>query len=351
MVEIRQLEVVGTPATLRPSEQAPVLLPEGQVLNVSSIAGTVGRVLRLDPAGGATVLQSWAVGAFALAPIGPYAGQQRFLMTCSAGSVVASAANAVLAARPPSQLQESNFLYEGGPGGYFAAPVAVGANPYSELMQFTLPTDCDSAQVTLFNADSSPVTGVKVSIGYGSTLGAANGTMGLAANGLPIGGAFTKCTQNGIATGALSAAGSVSTGPSGVNIGGSDCGFETFDLTFCPTVSRVDGNDRDKPVGYIIVTWPPGSKRTFLELDGSSSVGWQNEGSQSGRIAPYGHPHRVTAATFTATAIPSTDMVRFALRGAGGPGTGIHSLEERLHHVQYQKICSRRNQHIAPEGR
>lgn len=73
--------------TLRPAEQAPAVLPEGQVLNVSGIAGTVGKVHRLDPTGGNTPLQSWVVGAGVLAPIGPYVGEQRFLATCSTGSV------------------------------------------------------------------------------------------------------------------------------------------------------------------------------------------------------------------------------------------------------------------------
>lgn len=79
--------------TLRPAEQAPAVLPEGQVLNVSGIAGTVGKVHRLDPTGGNTPLQSWVVGAGVLAPIGPYAGEQRFLLTCTTGAVQADVRN------------------------------------------------------------------------------------------------------------------------------------------------------------------------------------------------------------------------------------------------------------------
>lgn len=85
--------------TLQPAEQAPAVLPEGQVLNVSGIAGTVGKVHRLDLAGGNTPLQSWTIGAGALAQIGPYAGLQRFLVTCSAGRVDA-AVNAAAALAP-----------------------------------------------------------------------------------------------------------------------------------------------------------------------------------------------------------------------------------------------------------
>lgn len=281
---------VGT-MSLRAAEQAPITLPEGQALNVRGVVGTVGKVYRLDPSGGSASLQSWVIGAFSLSPIGPFVGQQRFLIVCSLGSVSVGASTA----RPQSRLRESNFLYDI-VSGYLAAPVTVGANWYSELMQFPLPGDCDAMQITLLNADGSPVTGVKVSVGYGSTLGPANGTLGLAATGLPIGGSFTKCTQNGNATGTLSAASAISTGPSGANIGGSACGYGTFDLTYCPTVPRVDGNDLDKPIAYISISWPPGSKRTFLEMDGTTSVGWQNEGSQSARIAPFGRPRRVMTA-------------------------------------------------------
>ncbi|MGV8870688.1 MAG: hypothetical protein ACOH2S_27585, partial [Janthinobacterium svalbardensis] len=86
--------------TLRAAEQAPVLLPEGQVLNISGSAGTAGVIYRLDPVlGGTNSLQSWAIGTGALAQIGPYAGLQRFLVTCSAGRVDA-AVNAAAAMAP-----------------------------------------------------------------------------------------------------------------------------------------------------------------------------------------------------------------------------------------------------------
>ena len=65
----------------------------------------MGKLHRLDPAGGNTPLQSWAFGAGALAPIGPYAGEQRVLITCSAGSITATVGDAVLgAARQSNQL-------------------------------------------------------------------------------------------------------------------------------------------------------------------------------------------------------------------------------------------------------
>ncbi|WP_219118979.1 hypothetical protein, partial [Janthinobacterium sp. UMAB-56] len=80
----------GQPVTLKMGERTIVVLPEGSVLNVSGSAGTAGVVYRLDPMlGGTNSLQSWTVGAGALAPIGPFAGRQSFLLTCSAGSMSA----------------------------------------------------------------------------------------------------------------------------------------------------------------------------------------------------------------------------------------------------------------------
>jgi hypothetical protein len=71
-------------------------LSEGQVLNIYGVVGTAGVAYRLDPVlGGTNSLQSWTIGAGALAQIGPYAGLQRFLVTCSVGRVDVSA-NAVL---------------------------------------------------------------------------------------------------------------------------------------------------------------------------------------------------------------------------------------------------------------
>jgi len=88
----------GTPQTIN--------LPEGQALTVSGAAGTVGMLYRLDQAlGGTNSLQSWRIGAGALPVIGPFAGQQRFLVTCTTGAVTATIADGVLApARPAVQL-------------------------------------------------------------------------------------------------------------------------------------------------------------------------------------------------------------------------------------------------------
>lgn len=79
----------GTPQT--------IILPEGRVLNVTGAPSTAGVVYRLDQElGGTNSLQSWQVGAGTLAAIGPYAGQQRFLISCSAGSIDAAHVAATL---------------------------------------------------------------------------------------------------------------------------------------------------------------------------------------------------------------------------------------------------------------
>lgn len=97
-LKLQVAQIAVGSVSLRAAEQAPAILPEGQVLYVSGGMGTVGKLHRLDPAGGNTPLQSWAIGAGALAQIGPYAGEQRFLVTCSAGRVDASARDAGLSA-------------------------------------------------------------------------------------------------------------------------------------------------------------------------------------------------------------------------------------------------------------
>ena len=79
----------GTPQTIS--------LPEGKVLLLTGAAGTDGVAYRLNQAlGGTNSLQSWAVGAGALAPIGPYEGTNSILITCTAGSIAAVVREAVL---------------------------------------------------------------------------------------------------------------------------------------------------------------------------------------------------------------------------------------------------------------
>ncbi|KQQ32001.1 hypothetical protein ASF61_16845 [Duganella sp. Leaf126] len=77
---------------LQAEEQTTITLPEGQVLLISAAASTAGAVSRAGSS------DTWSVAAGALAPIGPYAGMQRFLITCTTGAIAATVREAVLAA-------------------------------------------------------------------------------------------------------------------------------------------------------------------------------------------------------------------------------------------------------------
>lgn len=90
----------GQPVSLKSGERTTIALPEGQALTITGAPGATGVVSLLDPVlGGTNSLQSWTIGAGALAQIGPYPGLQRFLVTCSAGRVDA-AVNAAAALAP-----------------------------------------------------------------------------------------------------------------------------------------------------------------------------------------------------------------------------------------------------------
>lgn len=82
---------VGT-VSLNFEEQTTVTLPEGQVLLITGGAGTVGAASRVGTS------DAWVIGVGALANIGPYAGIQDILITCTTGSLVASVRDAAVAA-------------------------------------------------------------------------------------------------------------------------------------------------------------------------------------------------------------------------------------------------------------
>lgn len=117
-------ETTQLPLSVSPAGKRVVTLPEGQVLNVSGGAGTAGVVYRLDPVlGGTNSLQSWPVGAGALAPIGPYVGEQRFLVTCAAGFVDVATVAAVLSAIGQVQVDKNNTVTKPGVPAVFSADV------------------------------------------------------------------------------------------------------------------------------------------------------------------------------------------------------------------------------------
>ena len=278
-----QTLVGGGKASLKGGEQTTIPLPEGQALTITGAAGTVGVASLLNSA------LTWAIGAGALAQIGPYAGTQRVLITCSAGSIEATVGSAVLGVKSTTQRPKSNVL-SFSLAGFLDAPVAVVTNPYSLMVQTVLEAPFDTMRIGILNADNSAVAGVKVSVGAGSTLGAGNGTLGLTAAGQPTGGVnFLPATFGGAASGTLAAAAAASTGATGANIGGSDCSITWTDWVLNGSVDRVDGTS-GLPCVNVIVTWPAGVNRTRILMDGTSSTGWDNESSVGNR------PFRVMAA-------------------------------------------------------
>lgn len=299
---------MATTTTIKAGESAKTItLHEGKALTLTGSTGASGVVYQLDLVlGGTNSVKSWAVGAGPLPQIGPFAGVQMFQLNCSVGSIDATVGDASL--YKPSRRPKSNVITEC-INGFLAAPVAVGsANPYSVMLQAVAPTDWDSVQIGVMNASASAVVGLKVAFGAGTTLGAGNGTLGLVA-GQPIGGLnFVAATWSGAyAGGTIPAAGSASTGGSGGNIGGSDCGIGWTDPINNPSLGRVDGTS-GLPAYNVILTYPINVERTFIQMDGTTSIGWENEGSDT--VAPFNRPHRVmVAATKDAVALPPWMMI------------------------------------------
>ncbi|MYM25776.1 hypothetical protein GTP46_24415 [Duganella sp. FT135W] len=87
--------LAGGAVSLRTNEQATVSVPEGQQLLVTGGAAAGGAVQRLDafdvPTGAAVPVTPGKLPAF-----GPYSGTQKLLITCTAGTIDAVVADAVL---------------------------------------------------------------------------------------------------------------------------------------------------------------------------------------------------------------------------------------------------------------
>lgn len=84
--------------TIKVGESAKTItLPEGKALILTGSVSAVGVAYLLDLVlGGTNSVRSWAIGAGALAAIGPYEGTQKILLTCAAGSIAAKTLEAVL---------------------------------------------------------------------------------------------------------------------------------------------------------------------------------------------------------------------------------------------------------------
>lgn len=95
---------MSTTTTIKVGESGKTItLQEGKALTLEGAAGSAGVAYLLDPVlGGTNSVKSWAIGAGKLAPIGAFEGAQKILITCSAGSINATAADAVLGAAPLS---------------------------------------------------------------------------------------------------------------------------------------------------------------------------------------------------------------------------------------------------------
>jgi len=81
--------------TIPAGDKAVVTLYEGYTLSVSGGIGTAGVVYHLDDMlGGNNSSESWAVSSGELPVIGPFIGDQKFLVVCTLGAVSVSTANA-----------------------------------------------------------------------------------------------------------------------------------------------------------------------------------------------------------------------------------------------------------------
>jgi hypothetical protein len=91
---------MSTTTTINVGESAKTItLPEGKALILTGSTGAAGVAYLLDPVlGGTNAQKSWQVGAGPLAAIGPYAGPQKVLVACSAGSIDALTQDSVITA-------------------------------------------------------------------------------------------------------------------------------------------------------------------------------------------------------------------------------------------------------------
>lgn len=83
--------------TISAGQQQTFSVQQHQTIAFSGSAGAAGVAYRLDPVlGGTNAIQSWVIGAGANAPVGPFTGTQKYLVTCTAGEVTITVDLAVL---------------------------------------------------------------------------------------------------------------------------------------------------------------------------------------------------------------------------------------------------------------
>ena len=293
---------VGT-LSLRAAEQAPVLLPEGQVLNVVGVPGAAGKVNRLDPASGSATLQTWVVGATALSPIGPFVGQQRFVVKCSTGVIIASAGSAANAAPQPvldasggltalatgtkrvgmrknarrimSRCQTGRCKAIALSDALFAtwasAANTAGLSLYNRI---ALAADAEAVRILVPNMHTAAVAGVRVGLGLAANLGTWNGTP-------PAGAGSAAQTSTAPArTEAVNSAGgdllpatwataTSGTLPAAYDAANLIASYTPTDWMPIATVARTDGSATPFPLLDVVIEYPAGSMAT-LAFDGSA---------------------------------------------------------------------------------
>lgn len=94
-------ETAQYPMHVTPDAKRVATVLEGQALTITGAAGATGTMQRLD-ASGAPIGASITIGVGTLPPIGPFAGTQKILVTCTASSIDATVGDAVLVSQPRS---------------------------------------------------------------------------------------------------------------------------------------------------------------------------------------------------------------------------------------------------------
>ena len=303
----------GTPQT--------IALPVGQVLLITGAASTAGVAYRLDSSlGGSNSVQSWAIGAAALPPIGPFAERQHFLVTCSAGSVGVSTGLASVSAPQPvldangsmaalatgtkrtglrktarrimSRAQTGRckaiVLSDALFAGWAPAANTAGLSLYNRI---ALAADAEAVRILVPNMHTVAVTGVRVGLGLSAVLGSWSGTPPAGA------GSAAQTSTAPVRTEAVNSAGgdllpatwaaaTSGTLPAAYDAASLIASYTPTDWMPIATVARTDGSATPFPLLDVVIEYPAGSTAT-LAFDGSafsqpSSFG--NESLYDGRV-------------------------------------------------------------------
>lgn len=126
-------KTLAGPVSLQANQRVPLPLPEGLMFSITGASNTNGQVQRLDDDG--AVVQAWPINTGAMLSIGPYAGQRRFMVTCSEGSVVVTAFNAALSS---IRIGQNTGSMRGGGTGLPATTNSVSSGATIKTFQFAV---------------------------------------------------------------------------------------------------------------------------------------------------------------------------------------------------------------------